>query len=79
MPTRAPTQTQIRTLPSGCWLWVGPGHPVVRISTVEHGVVRLLWRVCCGPLPQGARLRQTCAQFGCVNPFHHVNSSEDEK
>jgi hypothetical protein len=50
----------------------------VRISTVEHGVVRLLWRVCCGPLAQGRRLQQTCAQRGCVNPYHHTQATKDE-
>lgn len=78
MRTVGPTQTQVSILPSGCWLWVGPGHPVVRISTVEHGVVRLLWRVCCGPLAQGQRLQQTCAQRGCVNPYHHATTNRDE-
>jgi hypothetical protein len=66
-----PGPTQIATLPSGCWVWVGPGHPSIRISSVEHGVARLLYRVCCGPLAQGQQLRQTCTQLGCVNPYHY--------
>ena len=57
-----------------CWFWVGPldtgGRPMVYNQNRQWPVVRLLYVIQNGPLPERRHLINTCGQPRCCRPDH---------
>jgi hypothetical protein len=68
--------SKIDILTSGCWEWQGAhtkGRPVVHIRSISDSnlyVVRYLWEIDNGPVPDGKELHHTCEHPWCCNPAH---------
>jgi len=57
---------------TGCWIWTGAvdGGYGVHYHAVGRYAYRFAYCETVGPIPEGYRLRRTCASRLCVNPEH---------
>jgi hypothetical protein len=65
----------------GCLIWTGPvdtkGYPKTTCAGKTVGLIRFLYEYTFGPLPTGARMKNTeCHHKRCINPHHWEDSTK---